>query len=217
MVQWKCRNRHRMGYLLAMGITSRVRRAVVAGVGATPDRLRRLVVGEPVERDGMTLHPDMQALLALMARVNPDPSARSFSRQRRELDAADPIVGGTQPIGAVTEREIAGPAGSIRLRLYTPRDLGGPSPALVYFHGGGFALGSLTSHDTLCRYLAEQAQVRVAAVDYRLAPEHPFPAGVCLPPSWSRRDSTRCATRVRPMPLPCTPPASRSRRSARTA
>ena len=64
------------------------------------------------------------------------------------------------------------------LRFYTPRGLTGTSPALVFLHGGGWIYGDLESHDALCRVLAEQAQVRVIAVDYRLAPEAPFPAAV---------------------------------------
>ncbi|RYJ06261.1 MAG: alpha/beta hydrolase, partial [Actinomycetales bacterium] len=70
--------------------------------------------------------------------------------------------------------EPAGP--SIGLRFYTPRGLHGRSPALLFIHGGGWIYGDLDSHDALCRVLAEEAQVRVVSVDYRLAPEAPFPA-----------------------------------------
>lgn len=117
-------------------------------------------------------------MLALMRLDDVDPGAASFSKQRRDMAASDRLVGGNQPIGAVTDRQIAGPDGLIRMRFYTPREMNGPSPALVFLHGGGFALGDLESHDSLCRVLAEWAMVRVVAVDYRLAPEHPFPAGV---------------------------------------
>lgn len=82
------------------------------------------------------------------------------------------------PIGAVTDRTIDGPGGPLTLRFYTPRGLTGDAPALVFFHGGGWIYGDLDSHDAVCRFLAEEAQVRVVAVDYRLAPEAPFPAGV---------------------------------------
>src|SRR5690606_22883839 len=83
-----------------------------------------------------------------------------------------------------------------RMRFYTQRDLHGPSPALVWFHGGGCTLGDLASHDSLCRFLAEQAMVRVVAVDYRLAPEHPFPAAVedCVEAwSWVSRNASGLA------------------------
>ncbi|MBC9227207.1 alpha/beta hydrolase fold domain-containing protein [Aeromicrobium sp. 636] len=161
-----------------MSVSRRVRRAAVAAVGAAPLPLKRIVFGAPIRRQDLTLHPDMQAMLTLMRFENPDPAATPISRQRRDLARADRLVGGDQPIGAVTERQIAGAGGPIRMRFYTPRDLRGPSPALVWFHGGGFTLGDLESHDSLCRFLAEQAMVRVVAVDYRLAPEHPFPAAV---------------------------------------
>jgi len=81
------------------------------------------------------------------------------------------------PIGKVEERTVAGPGGDILLRIYTPvAAAGGPLPALVYFHGGGWVIGSLDTHDSLCRSLANDAGCKVVSVDYRLAPEHPFPA-----------------------------------------
>jgi acetyl esterase len=66
----------------------------------------------------------------------------------------------------------------IPARLYTPNGLADGSPLLVYYHGGGWVIGSLNSHDNTCRFLAERAGVRVLSVGYRLAPEHPFPAAV---------------------------------------
>lgn len=161
-----------------MSVSGRVRRATVAAVGAAPRPVKRAMFGAPRRHGDQVLHPDMQALLTLMRLESPDPASTPISRQRRDLARADRLLGGTQPIGAVTERQIAGPAGPLRLRFYTPRDLVGPSPALVWFHGGGFTLGDLESHDALCRFVAEHAMVRVVAVDYRLAPEHPFPSAV---------------------------------------
>ncbi len=75
--------------------------------------------------------------------------------------------------------QLPGPAGPLELRIYTPRDSpGGFMPALVYFHGGGLIAGSIATHDPVARALAQAAACRVLAVDYRLAPEHPFPAAV---------------------------------------
>lgn len=75
--------------------------------------------------------------------------------------------------------ELPGPAGSIPARLYVPRgSLSRPRSLLVYFHGGGWVIGDLETHDGLCRFLATHADATVLAVDYRLAPEHPFPAAV---------------------------------------
>lgn len=73
--------------------------------------------------------------------------------------------------------QVDGAEGPIAARLYTPAGAPATTPGLVYFHGGGFAIGDLESHDGHCRRLASFAGIRVLAVDYRLAPEHPFPAG----------------------------------------
>ncbi|GAA0539258.1 acetyl esterase [Rhizomicrobium palustre] len=81
------------------------------------------------------------------------------------------------PIGKVETLTIAGPGGPLALRLYTPVAAGSEAlPALVFFHGGAFRVGDFESHETLCREFAGEAGCRVIAVDYRLAPEHPFPA-----------------------------------------
>ena len=83
------------------------------------------------------------------------------------------------PIGKIENVEAESAGGPISLRIYTPVAAGGGSlPAIVFFHGGGFVLGDLDSYDPLCRALANESGCRVVAVDYRLAPEHPFPAGV---------------------------------------
>ena len=73
--------------------------------------------------------------------------------------------------------QVAGAAGPIAARLYTPEGTTSPGPLLVYFHGGGFVIGDLETHDGHCRRLAAFSGARVLAVDYRLAPEFPFPAG----------------------------------------
>lgn len=80
---------------------------------------------------------------------------------------------------SVEDRTISGPNGGVPVRLYfPPRKQGKLLPILLYFHGGGFALGNIETHDGLCRYLAVNAGVIVVSVDYRLTPEHPFPAGL---------------------------------------
>jgi acetyl esterase len=78
---------------------------------------------------------------------------------------------------AARDLEVGGETGPIPARLYTPADTTTPSGLLVYFHGGGFVIGDLETHDAHCRRLAHASGQRVMAVDYRLAPEHPFPAG----------------------------------------
>ena len=76
----------------------------------------------------------------------------------------------------VRDLEVAGGAGALKARLYTPNGAPAVGPGLVYFHGGGFVIGDLDSHDSFLRRLAAASGVRVLSVDYRLAPEHPFPA-----------------------------------------
>ena len=75
----------------------------------------------------------------------------------------------------VEDRKIPGPASEIPIRIYTPA--GKPNGILVYFHGGGWVVGDLTSHDYVCRVFTNETGCTVVAVDYRLAPEHKFPAG----------------------------------------
>lgn len=82
-------------------------------------------------------------------------------------------------VGKVEDFQATGPNGSIPLRSYAPPAAGdAPLPALLFFHGGGFVIGNLDTHDGLCRLLCRESGVRVIAVDYRLAPEHKFPAAV---------------------------------------
>ncbi len=80
------------------------------------------------------------------------------------------------PVGDIEDRAIAGPGGELKLRIYTPKGQG-PFPLIVFFHGSGFVICSLETHDTMCRHLCAGASAVVVSVDYRLAPEHKFPAG----------------------------------------
>ena len=100
------------------------------------------------------------------------PAARAAMKSR--------LLGGKEsPIGKIENVGIPGPAGDIAVRVYTPLDAKDAMlPGLVFFHGGGFVIGDLDTHDDLCRCLANGSGCRVVAVDYRLAPEHPFPAAV---------------------------------------
>lgn len=123
----------------------------------------------------MPLHPQMQAVLDLFAKFPQThtlsaPEARRVMVERRALIKAVP-----EPVAKVENRTIPGPAGEIPLRIYMPEG-SGPFPVLVYFHGGGWVLGDLESHDGVCRVLANAARCVVASVDYRLAPEHKYPA-----------------------------------------
>ncbi len=81
------------------------------------------------------------------------------------------------PVAKVEDRMIPGPAGDIPLRLYWPNTVG-PIPAIVYYHGGGHVIGSLDTHDFIARNLCAGSEALVASVDYRMGPEHKFPAAV---------------------------------------
>jgi acetyl esterase len=160
--------------------SARAQSAVVRALASLPDGVLRLIVGRPVVRDGRRLHVESQLALRLLALAGePDLEALTVPDARaRVAGDAQTFEGPKVEVGAVSEVEAEGAAGTLRARLYVPLEAIGPGPLLVYFHGGGFVVGDLDTHDNLCRFLARQAGVRVLAVDYRLAPEHPFPAPI---------------------------------------
>jgi acetyl esterase len=128
----------------------------------------------------MTLDPQLAEILAIAEKVGRPPlESLPVEESRREYKKrADTFGLPPADLFAVVERSIAGPAGRVPVRLYVPVGVPDPSPLLVFFHGGGWVIGDRDTHDRACRYLAQAARCRVASVDYRLAPEHPFPAGV---------------------------------------
>ena len=146
-------------------------------VFALPQPLRRLVAGPPIRRDGLELSLDAQLLLRMMAITDTSLVDGTPAQARAQLEASHSVVAGP-PLTGVRTRDLDIPVGDdvISARLYEPVTLAAPSPLLVYFHGGGWVIGSVATHEPACRYLARNAQVRVLSVGYRLAPEHPFPA-----------------------------------------
>jgi acetyl esterase len=145
------------------------------------------------------LHPQAQALIDLIEQRQLPPmhtltpvEARRFYRDRRALTQP-----ATPEVGEVRELRAEGPHGAIPLRLYRPLPgAGAPAqaraavPVLVYFHGGGWTIGDLDTHDVLCRELANGSGCAVVAVDYRMGPEDRFPAAAddCLAATyWVRR------------------------------
>ena len=100
---------------------------------------------------------------------------------RTQYEARVALMAPPAEIAGTREQTIDGPGGKLPIRLYTPHGAG-PFPLLVFFHGSGFVLCSLATHDGMCRNLCAGAACIVASVDYRLAPEHKFPAGIddCL-------------------------------------
>ena len=167
-----------------MSAAATARERIEGAIGRTllrlPRAVQRLMVGRPIEVDGLRLDTTSQLLLALeklsgtksTADSNPAPAdAREVTRRQ-----ARAIAGRRIELARVESLEIPGPAGPIPARLYAPEpgtDAGG---LLVYFHGGGHVKGDLDTHDTTCRFLAHASGVGVLSIDYRLAPEQPFPA-----------------------------------------
>lgn len=107
------------------------------------------------------------------------PASSGIGERRAALASLMRFAGPPVEVGAVRDASVPAPGGPRPVRTYAPPGLGpGPAPGLVYFHGGGLVAGGLDTHDALCRTLCREAACRVVAVDYRLAPEHPFPAAV---------------------------------------
>jgi acetyl esterase len=131
----------------------------------------------------MTLDPHFKAMLDAQATnapaaappLNQVPPAlvRAGYRAQRTSQNVSSVPPGVE----ARDLQVDGGAGPVAARLYTPAEAATPSGLVVYFHGGGFVIGDLETHDAHCRRLAHFSGQRVMAVDYRLAPEHPFPAG----------------------------------------
>lgn len=124
------------------------------------------------------LDPQAEALLQLMDKLNVPPLNTLTPTQSREMMKGwTALSSAPQEVAQVEDLSVPGPAGPIPARIYTPQGAG-PFPILVYFHGGGWVICDLDTHDNLCRSLVNGASCVVVSVDYRLAPEHKFPAAV---------------------------------------
>jgi acetyl esterase len=161
----------------AKAVEAALSRAVVSVVGRAPDRLQTLVGGRRVNRAGAAMEPEVAAALRLLdALPDNDFTRLPVEEARRQVEEEAALFGGRPlPMALVEDLEIPTFDGGVAARRYLA-DVRDADRLLVYFHGGGFVVGSLDSHDTVCRFLATYAGVSVLAVDYRLAPEHPFPA-----------------------------------------
>ena len=124
----------------------------------------------------MTIAPQAARAIALAGDLptglTPQELRVVYTAERLKLQPPRPAI------ASVREIDIPGREGAIRARVYVPCDDNAVRPLLMYFHGGGWVVGSLEGYDTPCRRLALQANCNVVSVDYRLAPEHPFPAAV---------------------------------------
>ncbi len=124
----------------------------------------------------MPLDPQAQMVLDQLTLLGGKETYEQTPQEARDaMRAMIGLLGEGEPVVAVENRRIPGPGGEIALRIYTPRGTA-PFPLLVFFHGGGWVIGDIDTHDGMCRSLANGAGCVVVSVDYRLAPEHPFPA-----------------------------------------
>lgn len=149
-----------------------------------PPRLQRRIFGPPPQVDGQTLAGDIHALLRIAEVARGErlsdgadvDEARAVRRHEAGIVSHRPQI----PMERIEPLEIPGPGGAIAARLYVPEraPAQGPQPLLVYFHGGGWVIGDLVTADDPCRFLAAHSGVSLLSVDYRLAPEHRFPAAV---------------------------------------
>jgi acetyl esterase len=162
---------------MAIPFQVRVQAAASQLAFGLPRPLRRALAGRQVRLDGQDLALDAQLLLRLQKLAGADLVDGSVDESRALLEQGRHLVSG-KPIEPVSVREIAVPTadGDVPATLYTPVGLPERSGLLVFFHGGGWVLGNRASHDNAVRFLAKHAGVRVLSVEYRLAPEHPFPA-----------------------------------------
>ena len=159
-------------------LSQRLQHHAVRTLASLPPGLQvRLSGREPVHLDGDTLAPEVQLSLSLLERrrePRPETLAPSQAREvRRRLAAV--YSGKPAEIGGARDLYLDG---QLPARHYISGEPGASRPLLVYYHGGGFTYGDLETHDGICRLLCRHSGAHVLAIDYRLAPEHPFPAAV---------------------------------------
>jgi acetyl esterase len=126
----------------------------------------------------MAVTPEVRTILDVLAALDSPPIEEQTPQQVREAYGQFSALGSKAEMASVTNLTCRGPAGDVPVRVYVPTAEPGPRPVLVYFHGGGWVIGDVESHDATVRALAAASGVTVVSVDYRLAPEHPFPAAV---------------------------------------
>jgi acetyl esterase len=157
-----------------------VRASTLAALRLPAPVLRRLAGPARDSGDGKVLDLQLQVVLRLLELAHaPSWEALGVRRARLSMDLSAPILDrGTVPGTTWSDRTIPGPGGPLAVRFYAPEIAQRVHPAIVYLHGGGFVLGSLQSHHGLCGYLSARTRCKVIAVDYRLSPEHKFPAAL---------------------------------------
>lgn len=131
---------------------------------------------EKVKVERMPLDPQAQSLLDLLASMDAPPlHEQSVEFARQSFSMLQNMSGPLEEVNKIEDRTIPGPVGEIPIRIYTPEG-NGPFPVLVFFHGGGWVIGSIETYDPVCRSLTNAGQCIVVSVEYRLAPEYKYPA-----------------------------------------
>jgi len=159
-----------------MSIAHRLREKALRQIMKLPGPVLQRLAGPPTRIAGRTLDPQIQLLLTLARVLGAKPSD-DVDESRRTMDQETPAVS-PAPIRQRREEDLRvdGASGKRTARLYVPTTARPKPPLLVFFHGGGFAVGSIASHDAALRELAHESECAVLSVDYRLAPEHKAPA-----------------------------------------
>jgi acetyl esterase len=163
-----------------LSLPRRIELAIGRALFRLPPRVQLALTRRPaITRDGAALHPEMQLLLAISRALDATTtlSHPSVAVARKQMLYNTSRFNAAAPeVAAVRDFQLATPDATLPARHYAPRSSEKPAPLLVYYHGGGFAIGSLETHDHLCRSLCHGANVHVLSVEYRKAPEFPYPA-----------------------------------------
>jgi len=124
----------------------------------------------------MPLDPQVKAFLEELASLDVPPlSSLTPQQARAQLVDVSALLGDPEPVAKIEDHRVEGPQGKIPVRIYTPRG-SGPLPVLVFYHGGGWVLGDISTYQSYCTAVTNAAGCIVVAVDYRRAPEHKYPA-----------------------------------------
>ncbi|MBK0420807.1 alpha/beta hydrolase [Leucobacter sp. CSA2] len=175
-------------------LTDRLARTVMRLLSSLPVGAQRRIGGKPIQIDGQTLAPEIQMGLRLLALVPGSEFTRlPLEKARRQVDSEAAVFGGDVPVATVADFELPTRSGRVAARRYANVPQQETTGTVVYFHGGGWVVGGLESTDSACRFLAKHSTLEVISVAYRLAPEHPFPAGL-----EDAIDAYRWARKVRP-------------------
>ncbi len=126
----------------------------------------------------MAVKPEVRSFLDLLAQLGGGDASDGTPEEAREAYRQLYALTIKADVTSVEEQSVSGPAGDIPIRVYTPTSGTAPRPVLVWFHGGGFVIGDLDTTDGVARGLASRSGALVISVEYRLAPEAPFPAAV---------------------------------------